>query len=176
MASTTTETTAATTEHTEAKGVFPPLDQTTFPSQIFWLAVFFGLLYFLMKRILPRIGSILEGRKARIDGDLSRAQALKDETEAAVKSYEKALADARSKANDIARETREAVTRDIDQRQATINATLNQKIIEAEARISASKANAMRSVNDIAMETAADIVSSLGGNATRATLEKALKG
>jgi F-type H+-transporting ATPase subunit b len=187
MASTTTSTehhgatdgTAATTTHTEhadAKGVFPPLDQSTFPSQIFWLAVFFGLLYFLMKRILPRIGAILEGRKARIDGDLARAQALKDETEAAVKAYEKALADARSKANDIARETREAVTRDIEARQATINATLNQKINEAEARISASKANAMRSVNEIAAETAADIVASLGGNATRATIEKALKG
>jgi F-type H+-transporting ATPase subunit b len=176
MASTTTETTAATTEHTEAKGVFPPLDQSTFPSQIFWLAIFFGLLYFLMKRILPRIGAILEGRKARIDGDLSRAQALKEETEAAVKSYEKALADARSKANDIARETREAVTRDIDQRQTAVNATLNQKIKEAEARISASKASAMRSVNEIAAETAADIVASLGGNATRATIDKALKG
>jgi F-type H+-transporting ATPase subunit b len=184
MAGTTTETTeqhgteatAATTEHAE-KGVFPPLDQSTYPSQLFWLAVFFGLLYFLMTRILPRIGAILEGRKARIDSDLARAQGLKDETEAAVKAYEKALADARAKAGDIARETREAVTRDIDARQAAINATLTQKINEAEARISASKANAMRSVNDIATESAAEIIAALGGGTTsRAAIERAMKG
>jgi F-type H+-transporting ATPase subunit b len=177
-----TETAAATTEHTEqaaehGSSKFPPLDQSTFPSQIFWLVIFFGLLYFLMSRILPRIGAILEGRKARIDGDLARAQALKEETEAAVKSYEKALADARSKAGDIARDTRTAVTRDIDARQADINATLSQKMLEAEARISARKASAMRSVNEIAAESAAEIVSALGGgNASRATIEKALRG
>ena len=47
MATTTTET------HTEADGaahkaVFPPLDAKTFPSQIFWLLIFFGALYLLM--------------------------------------------------------------------------------------------------------------------------------
>jgi F-type H+-transporting ATPase subunit b len=179
----TTEGAAATTTHTEQAGgehgsvVFPPLDQSTFPSQIFWLILTFGALYALMKWLLPKIGGTLEARKNRIDGDLARAQSLKDETEAAVKSYEKALADARAKANDIARETRESVTKDIDARQAAINATLSQKINEAEARISASKAKAMSSVHDIAAESAADIIAALGGgNVTRAAIDKAIKG
>jgi F-type H+-transporting ATPase subunit b len=144
------------------------MDTTKYPSQLFWLIVFFGLLYWLMTRILPRIGSILANRKAKIDGDLARAQALKNETESAIKAYEKALADARSSANDIAKQTREAVTREIDAEQAKINASLSAKITEAEQRIAASKKTAMDSVSQIAAESAADIVAALGGGKTKA--------
>ncbi len=161
--------TAGTSAGTEAHGgehgtgVFPPMDTSTYPSQLLWLAVFFGLLYWLMKRILPRIGNILAARKGQIDGDLARAKALKDETEAAIKSYDKALADARSSANDIARQTRETVTKDIDAQAAKVNASLSAKVAEAEARIAKSKAAAMESVETIAADTVKDIVSALGG-------------
>ena len=53
-------------------------------------------------------GCVLAKRSSAIEGDLSRAQALKEETEAAIAAYEKALADARAKAQDIAVETRNA--------------------------------------------------------------------
>ncbi len=155
------ETAAGTEAHGGATGVFPPMDTTKYPSQIFWLIVFFGLLYWLMKRILPRIGNILSARKGQIDGDLARAQALKDETEAALKSYEKALADARSSAGEIARDTRDAVTKDVDAQQAKVNATLASKISDAEVRIAKGKAKAMESVDAIASETAQDIVKAL---------------
>ena len=62
-----------------AQGRFPPLDTKTFPSQIFWLVIFFALLYALMsKLVLPKIACILEARRNRIEGDLARASALKD--------------------------------------------------------------------------------------------------
>jgi F-type H+-transporting ATPase subunit b len=163
---TTTDTHGATTAGTEAHdapGVFPPMDTTKYPSQIFWLIIFFGLLYWLMKRILPRIGRIIEARKGQIDGDLTRAQALKDETEAAIKAYEKSLGDARSKANEIARETRDVVTKGIDAEVAKVNSSLSAKIAEAEARIAASKARAMESIETIAADSAKDIVAALGG-------------
>lgn len=158
-------TTTGTEAHSDAHGggVFPPMDTTKYPSQIFWLIVFFGLMYWLMKRILPRIGQVLEARKSTIDGDLAKAQALKDETEAALKSYEKALADARSKANDIAKETREAVTKDVDAQVAAVNASLSSKIADAEARIAKSKATALQSIETIAADSAKDIVAALTG-------------
>jgi F-type H+-transporting ATPase subunit b len=171
---TTTETTstdthgataAGTESHTEqGGGVFPPMDTTKYPSQIFWLIIFFGLMYWLMKRILPRIGQVLEARKGQIDGDLARAQALKDETEGAIKAYEKSLADARSKANDIAKETREGVTKEIDAEVAKVNASLSAKVSDAEARIAKSKASAMESLESIAAESAKEIVSALTGS------------
>jgi F-type H+-transporting ATPase subunit b len=189
MAQTTTETTVET--HTDAAGAtqgtsegtethggakFPPLDNTTYPSQLLWLVIFFTGLYFLMSRVmLPKISSILENRKNRIDGDLARAQALKNETEAAIASYEKALSDARSNANDIARVTRENVTKDIDIEQSKVNQMLAQKIAEAEARIAKSKAAAMESVESIASESANEIIAALtGGKTAKADVAKAI--
>jgi F-type H+-transporting ATPase subunit b len=160
------------------KGVFPPLDSKTFPSQIFWLVIFFALLYALMsKLVLPRIAAILETRKQRIEGDLARASALKEETEAALNSYQKALADARGNANDIATKTRETVNADVAGKQQALNADLSTKAAAAEGRIAKAKAKAMESVQDIASDTASEIVAALtGGKVTKAALTKALKG
>ena len=172
-------TTAGTEAHGgEHGGAFPPLDTATYPSQLFWLILFFAGLYFLMSRFaLPRLGTILDNRKARIDGDLARAQALKEETENALKSYEKALADARGKANEIARDTRDAVTKDVDAESHKLDAALAAKISEAEGKIAKAKAKAMDAVNEIVADSAADIVAALGGGkATKAAITKALAG
>ena len=53
---------------------FPPFESSTYLSQIFWLVIIFGLLYWLMSTIaLPRVGAILENRRNRIEGDLADA-------------------------------------------------------------------------------------------------------
>lgn len=167
--------TTGSTEH-EGGGKFPPLDSSSFPSQLFWLVIFFAALYLLMSKfILPRLAAILGARKAKIDGDLARAQALKDETEAAIKNYEKALADARANANAIAQETRAKVTAEIDAEQASHDATLGKKIKDAEAKIAKLKATALASVEEIAGDSAADIVASLTGTkTTKAAVAKAI--
>ena len=86
-----------------ASGVFPPFDQTTFASQVLWLAITFGLFYLLMsKLVIPRIGGILETRHDRIAQDLDEASRLKAEADAAIASYEQELASARAKGNAIA--------------------------------------------------------------------------
>ena len=74
----------------------PQLDISTWPPQLFWLAVTFLALYFVISRVvIPRTGGVIALRKSTIDGDLASAQKLKVETEKAVQSYEAALADAR---------------------------------------------------------------------------------
>ena len=86
-----------------ATGVFPPFDQTTFASQLLWLAITFGLFYLLMSKVvIPRIGGILETRHDRIAQDLDEASRLKAEADAAIAAYETDLAAARAKGNAIA--------------------------------------------------------------------------
>ena len=81
MADGTTATTAVPHKH---EGGFPPFDTTTFPSQIFWLAIWFVLLYLLMAKVgLPRVTVAIEARRQRREEDLARAAALKSEAEAA---------------------------------------------------------------------------------------------
>src|SRR5262245_59976427 len=87
---------------------FPPFDPATFASQLFWLALTFIVLYLLMSRVaLPRIGSILKQRRNKIEGDLGEAQRLKGESDVAIAAHEKALADARGRAQALANETRD---------------------------------------------------------------------
>ncbi len=93
----------ATTAHTEAPGghkaPFPPFQSETFASQLFWLAIAFAALYLLASRlVLPRVGGIIDARAKQIDDDLSEAQQFKEAADAANTAYEKALADARSRA------------------------------------------------------------------------------
>src|SRR5690606_10859996 len=92
-----------------AEPSFPPFDSSTFPSQILWLAITFGLFYLLLRQVvIPRIGGILEVRQDRIAQDLGEAARMKEEADAAVAAYEQELADARARANVIGQEARDS--------------------------------------------------------------------
>ena len=53
----------------------PQLDLATFPPQLIWLAITFVALYLVMAYAgLPRMGGIIEKRRARIADDLDKAQ------------------------------------------------------------------------------------------------------
>jgi F-type H+-transporting ATPase subunit b len=150
----------------EPRGAFPPFQKDTFASQIIWLAITFGLLYLLMSRLaLPRIGSILEQRQGRIDGDLAEAQRLKDRSDEALAVYHKALADARNRAQTMANEERQREAAEAEARRKELDATLRARIAAAEAAIGERKTAAMASVGSIAAEAAAAIVERLIGRA-----------
>jgi len=145
-------------------GGFPPFDAHTFPSQLFWLTLTFIALYLLMSRIaLPRVGSILEDRRRRIEGDLTEAQRLKGESDAAIAAHEKALAEARGRAQTLANETREKAAAAAAARRKDVDAKLATHIAEAEKSIAATRTAAMANVHGIATEAAAAIVERLTG-------------
>ena len=175
----TGETYSETGAHSDSHGgekVFPPFDTTTFASQLFWLAITFGLFYYLMaKVIIPRIGQTLEQRHDRIANDLSEAERLKSETDAAIAAYEQALADAKAKAGEIAKSTRDEVQKSIEADRHTAETGIAKKLDEAEAKIAGIKQAAMGEVDDIAQETTAAILSALSGvKATKTDLTKAI--
>ncbi len=69
---------------------FPPFDSSTFPSQLLWLAITFGALYYVMSKIaLPKVGAVIENRKARIAKDLNDAAAMQQQADAAAAAHEK---------------------------------------------------------------------------------------
>jgi F-type H+-transporting ATPase subunit b len=166
----TTDTHASTEAHggAEAHGAaFPPFDPSGFAGQLLWLAITFGALYLLMSRVaLPQIGSIIETRRSRIEGDLAEAERLRKETEKAAAAYEAALAEARKNAQAIAEETRASIKADIDNRRADVEAGLTRRISEAEARIAATKTAALANVDEIAADTAQAVVARVTGGAT----------
>jgi F-type H+-transporting ATPase subunit b len=158
--------------HTEApggEGEFPPFQPENFASQALWLVITFVALYLLMSRIaLPRVGSILEARRSRIDGDLAEAERLKGESDEAIAAYEKALAEARSRAQTLANETREKQAHEAEVARKALDAKLNAHIAGAEKTIAATRSAAMTNVRGIASEAAATIVERLTGTAPSA--------
>ena len=159
----------ATTAHTEVpheKGVFPPFNPTTFASQLVWLAIAFVVLYVLMSRLaLPRIGKIIDNRDATIKGDIAQAEKLKAQSDEAVAAYEKALADARGRAQAIANETRDKQAVAAETARKATEDRLNAKLAESEKTIAATKASAMTNVRGIASDAARSIVERLIGKA-----------
>lgn len=163
----TADTHATTEAHGDAghSDVFPPFDPATFPSQLLWLAITFGALYLLMSKLaLPRIGGILENRKTLIDADLAAADADRQKTDAAIAAYEKALAEAKAKAQGIANESREAIKADLAAKRSAAEADLSAKVTAAEASIAKTKSEALTHVDEIAAETAQAVVGQLVGD------------
>ena len=176
-----TETTTAHTEAPGGHGVFPPFDKETFPSQLFWLVICFVALYLLTSRLVqPRVGGIMDSRKNRIAGDLAEASRLKTESEQAIAAYEKALADARTRAQTIASETRDRLQAEADRNRKSLEQQLNARLADAEKQIAGTKTAAMANVRGIATEAAAAIVTRLTGvtapePAVTAAVDAALK-
>lgn len=163
--------------HGPEGGVFPPFATETFPSQLLWLAITFGLFYLFLSRVaLPRLGGILEVRRDRIAQDLDQAARLKQEADEAIAAYEQGLADARKKANQIGQKARDGAKTEADAERKRVEAGLDKKLEQAEARIAEIKAAAMQDVDAIAEETTAAIVQALiGENAGEAEVASAVR-
>src|SRR5215470_4660932 len=159
-----------TSAHTEVPsgghGHFPPFERDTLGSQLFWFAITFVALYVLVAKFgLPRIGGIIDARRGRIAADLAAANRLKDEANAAMAAYEKALAEARARAQLIASEMRDKLNADAERTRKTLEQRLSAKLAEAENAIAAAKSRALQNVRGIALDAAGAIVARLTGAA-----------
>lgn len=173
--------TEAHTEHQGGKIPFPPFNKETFASQVVWLAIFFVALYAIIAKLaIPRIGGIVEARRSRVEGDIAEAGRLKDQSDAALKAYEKSLADARGRAQALANETRDKLHAEAEETRKRLEGELNIKLVDAERTIAATKSAAMANVRGIAVDTASAIVQRLTGTtpagpAVEAAVANALK-
>ena len=142
----------------------PQLNPLDWAPQLIWLVITFGVLYLLMKWVaLPKIGSVIEMRQGRIAGDLEAADKLRRETQEAIAAYEQALAEAKARAHGIAQEARNRLKDEVAAERAALERDLAAKSAEAEARILEAKVSALKDVNAVASETAAEIVRRLIG-------------
>ena len=155
----------------------PQLEPHDWAPQLIWLVVTFGILYLLMVYVaLPRIGAVIEARAGQIAKDLAAADQIRRETEEAIAAYEQALAEAKQKAHAIVDEGRNKLKAETAAERAKLDAELGNKSAEAEARIVQAKNSAMREVNAVAADVAADIVRQLIGAApSKAEIEKAVE-
>jgi F-type H+-transporting ATPase subunit b len=90
---------------------------------------------------------------------------MKEAADAAIASYEKALADARAKAQAIASQTHDKVAAEAEARRREVESNLHAKLAAAEQTIAATRSAAMANVQGIAKDAAIAIVAQLTGKA-----------
>ncbi|MFK7751498.1 MAG: F0F1 ATP synthase subunit B' [Sedimentitalea sp.] len=169
-----TDTKSAADAAAEAPGM-PQLDFSSFPNQIFWLVVTLVVIYMVLTRIaLPRIGAILAERSGTITNDIAAAEDLKSKAVEAEEAYNKALLDARAEAQRIVGEAKADIQADLNDAIAKADAEIAAKSAESEKAIAAIRAGAMDSVKEVANDTAAEIVASLGGKADASAVSDAI--
>ena len=155
----------------------PQLKVDTWPSQLFWLAVVFGIGYIFMARVVtPRIGSVLEERRTRLDDDLTRAREASAEAAQTRTEYEASLDEARSDAAEFARKAASDAQAKADAAEAKAGKRMATKIGKAETTRAADRAEAEGNITAIAAEAAIDTAAQIAGvKATKAQAEKAVK-
>jgi F-type H+-transporting ATPase subunit b len=133
----------------------PQFDPNAFATQLFWLVVCFVALYLVASRwALPRIASVLESRQTKLDDDLDRAAAFKQEAEGVLAEYEKTLAEGRNRAHGMLREAAEAMAGEADTRHGELAEKLSADVRAAETRIQEAKLAAVGNIRQVATEVA----------------------
>jgi len=165
------------------KSGMPQLDPSTFASQLFWLAVTFGLFLLIVWRVaLPRIGRVLEDRRERIERDIARAGEIKSEAEQVLEEYERLTAEGRASAQTLIRQEHERAAAEALADHEKLGTRLAREIEAAEGRITAARKTALGDIAGVAGEIAASATERLIGDkvdkksATAATRKAAKEG
>ena len=144
----------------------PQLDQipTIFASQLFWLVVVFGLIYFVIGRgMVPKIEATVDQRDKQIASDLAeaeRARARSDELEELVRQQTERN---RAEALKVTTAAKDEAARANERTLKAADAENEARVAQAEERIRASAASAMAEIESVATQAAQDMVAKLSG-------------
>ena len=176
MATQTTETAAGACVDAGGSALgMPQLCADWMGNQVAWLVVSLIVIYLLLSRVaLPRIGAVLAERSGTITNDIAAAEELKQKAVEAEAAYEKALADARVQAAAIVADAKAEIQADLDVELAKADAQIAAKVSESEKAIAEIRDGAVKSVTDVAKDTAKELVKALGGNADAKTINAAI--
>ena len=145
-------------------GGMPQLNPEFWVSQIFWLTITFGLLYFVLsKLILPKISANLEFRKSQISDNIEAADRQREESEMKLKEYEEIISKSRIEAKNNLSQVREKILKDINIKNDVLEKQINDEIKKAEEEINQLRKEAPTKINKIAIETASELTQKLIG-------------
>jgi F-type H+-transporting ATPase subunit b len=144
-------------------------------SQIVWLLIIFGLLYYVLSvYALPRVEGVLEDRRRRIEGDLEAARAAKAEADAAMAAHRESTAKARAEAQAAIAGALQQSQAEAQARSDELAARLARQIEEADARIAAARDAAMGAIRQVATDTTGALIARLGVQASPAAVNAAV--
>lgn len=149
----------------------------TYSSQIFWLLIIFGLVFFIVGRgMVPKVMETVGMRDKQIAGDFAAAQAARDAADQDEEAWRKRENDNRAAAQDVVSKAKAKAAASTEKKLAQAQEKIDAEAAEAEARIAAASAKAASEIQTVAAEAAQDIVARLAGiEVDRAAASAAVK-
>jgi F-type H+-transporting ATPase subunit b len=135
-----------------------------FTSQLFWLAVAFGILFFGIGRgMLPKIQSTIEARETKIADDLKRAEAARAQAEETEAAWRARMDSARAEAAKLSQEAKQASALETEAKVRKAADKINLKVEKAEAKIREASEAARAEIEAVAAEATQEMVQRLTG-------------
>jgi F-type H+-transporting ATPase subunit b len=133
-------------------------------SQLFWVAVIFGFIFFVIGRgMLPKIQGTVELRDRKIAEDLERAQAARAGADATEAEWRARMDAARADAARIAQEAKQASALQTEAKVKAAADKINAKVESAEARIRDAVVSARAEIENVAADATREMVKRLTG-------------
>jgi F-type H+-transporting ATPase subunit b len=155
---------AVTEQPAHEKGGFPPFNVETYPSQLFWLAITFAVLFVVLWRIAgPRIQETIAARRKHIEDHITSAENHRREAEGASAAYRAALTAARTRAQNEVEQRSKQVIAESERAKAAEEVEAQKAVSAAEARIADARSQAKERVAKAVQEAAVEIVLRLTG-------------
>jgi len=140
-------------------GGMPQLNPEFWVSQIFWLLLTFGILYLVLsKLILPKISKNLESRKSQISENIEAAEKHRESSDSKLKEYDDIVLKSKLEANNIFKEAREKVIKDINSKKENLDKQIDEEIKKTEQELELFKKSSPEKINKIAIETSAELL------------------
>lgn len=142
----------------------PQIDQVsaTFLTQLFWLVLTFGAVYFTVGRsMVPKIQATMEMRKKRVEDDMEEARLAHARADEMEEEYRKKIQAMRDEANGITNEAKAKAAEKSERRLHDADKRVMEKIARAEAVIQEQRDAALKEVEAVAVEATSDIVARL---------------
>ena len=149
----------------------------TYSSQIFWLLVFFGIVYFVVGRgMVPQIMGTVAVRDKQIADDLAAAEAARDQADREEEAFRTRENENRASAQALVARAKDEAQAATEAKLADAQSRIDKQLGDAEARIDASRTEALGEIEAVAVEAAQDIVQRLAGaKVTKPTARAAVK-
>ncbi len=136
----------------------------TYASQIFWLLVTFGLLYFVVGRgMVPKIVATVDAREARITGDLAAAEAARQQADRTEEAWRVEMDAARAAALAETNAAKAQAALSAEQQVKAAEAELAERLGHHDLAIANAKAEALANLETVSAEAARDLVAKLAG-------------
>ena len=152
------------TQEVMAKEGMPQLNPEFWLSQIFWLIIFFGVLYFLIHKFFsPKLFSLIDQRADLLRSLISETENNKNQIQKLDNEYNKIINEAKKNSKESSAKLNDEFNEKISTKKKEFENYLNAETAKVENDINYFKQQALDNISDIASEFSKELIEKITG-------------